>query len=426
MSECLTDQIDNYAIYLPAISPAYSAYVVQQDKQAPRNVCPADLDFQNASSSLWTYKWCLASAGTFAYTGRPNSITSRNPNSSIVVGDSGGYQVATGALRGMKGWERHPDRICELWTHSEIRADMLRWLDLHCDYAMTLDVPLWLKSEQFAGTPFYKCTVEQITDLTVENLCYFDKHRGAVGQCKFLNVIQGRTEEEEEYWYSRVRDFDFEGWALGGSAGRRFDINRVLRRILLLRDERMLGDGRHWLHVLGLSQITWAVALTAMQRGIQRSCGTPFTIAFDTSSPLLWAGKIQRYALPPNLTSGASTWRISLVPFPVGFAAANSRAHEQFPSGSPLSSRLKLGDVNPNKSPYCAQTLSPFGQTALCNHNLYILLRATIDANDIAFRRKAAPQEIADMVGEIDDLFTCEGWADRLDAISPCLKRVLR
>jgi hypothetical protein len=246
MSERLTDQVNNYAIYLPAISQAYSAYVIKEDKEAPGSVRAADLDFLNGDSSLWTYKWCLASAGTFAYSTRPNSVTRRSSKSSLVIGDSGGYQVATGALRGMKGWDRHPDRICELWTQSQIRADMLRWLDLHCDYAMTLDIPLWLKSEQFAHTPFHNRSVEELTDLTVDNLRYFDEHRGRVGQCKFLNVIQGRDEDEEAYWYSRIRDFEFEGWSLGGSSGRHFDIVRVLKRVLLLRDEGMLGSGHSW------------------------------------------------------------------------------------------------------------------------------------------------------------------------------------
>jgi hypothetical protein len=65
---------------------------------------------------------------------------------------------------------------------------------------MTLDIPLWLKSDGFDKSPFHNCAIEQLTDLTVENLRYFDKHRGVVGACKFLNVIQGRDEEEEAYW----------------------------------------------------------------------------------------------------------------------------------------------------------------------------------------------------------------------------------
>jgi hypothetical protein len=425
MSECLTEQVNNYAIYLPAISRAYSEYVSEQDEDAPRGLQPGDLDFLKGKNDLWSYKWCLASAGTFAYTQSPNSITRRNSETSMVIGDSGGYQVATGALRGMKGWVRHQDRIGELWTQSQIRADMLRWLDLHCDYAMTLDIPLWLKSEQFAHTPFYNCSVEELTNLTVENVHYFDKHRGVVGECKFLNVIQGRSEEEEDYWYSRVRDFQFEGWALGGSSGRNFDIVRVLRRVLLLRDHGMLGAGRNWLHILGLSKLVWAVALTAIQRGIQKHCGVPFVVSFDSATPFLWAGKYQTYALPPKLTADFDTWKMSSRPFPVGFAAVTSRASEPFPEGSPLSTRLTLGDVNTKTSPYAAQTLSNFALHALSNHNLYVFLRAIINANHTVFSGKEAPEQILAMTGAISKLFACEGWADRLRDMTPILRKAL-
>jgi hypothetical protein len=112
--------------------------------------------------------------------------------------------------------------------------------------------------------------------------------------------------------------------------------------------------------------------------------------------------------------------------FPVGFAAATSRAGETFPAGSPLSARLILGDVNVNASPYSAQTLSKFARHALSNHNLYVQLRAIIDANDMAFDRTGdAPQEIADLIGAISELFACEAWADRLTEITPTLRKVL-
>lgn len=193
-----------------------------------------------------------------------------------------------------------------------------------------------------------------------------------------------------------------------------FDINRVLRRTLLLRDAGELGDGREWLHLLGLSRLAWAVALTAIQRGIQKSCGGVFTLSFDNSTPLLWSGKYQRYAVPPELTSDISSWQLSNRPFPVGFGAATLRAKEPFPAGSPLSKRLTLGDINPKTDPYVAQTVGAFGQHAISNHNLYVFLRAFIDANQLVFGEHPVPQQIADLVGIIGELFTTERWMDLL------------
>jgi hypothetical protein len=424
----LTDQIDNYAIYLPAISPSYAHEVVRAvDEGAPSSVSPADLNFLDSSSRLWSYKWCLASAGHLASSRMPNAITTRQPDSSMVFGDSGGYQVATGALPGMKKWTgRGPDQIAELWRTSNFKSELLRWLDLHCDYAMTLDVPLWLKSDQFSAKPFYSCSVTQLTDLTVENLSYFDKHRGVVGNCKFLNVLHGRDEDEEAYWYRRVRDFEFEGWALGGSDGRSFSIKRVLRTILMLRDDGMLGDRREWLHVLGISQLTWSVALTAMQRGIQASIGSPFNISFDTSTPFLWAGKYQKYLVAPTLTRNIKTWAWSDLPFPVGYLAATRDARLPFPAGSPLSDLLKLGDVNRNVDPLAPNTFNSLSTTVLSNHNLYVFLLGFIDANEKTFRDNAAPQAIADMVGVIEKLFASESWSDKLDGHSARLEATVK
>jgi hypothetical protein len=148
-------------------------------------------------------------------------------------------------------------------------------------------------------------------------------------------------------------------------------------------------------------------------------------VSFDSSTPLRWAGQYQTYAATPNLTEELASWKISNVPFPVGFAAATSRANEPFPDGSPLSTLLTLGDMNPDQSPYSSQTFDAFSSAALSNHNLYVMLRAIINANDISFNRGNAPQEIADMVGAIQDLFMCESWADKLSAVTAISEKAL-
>ena len=430
MTENLSAKIKNYALYLPAVSQTYAEYVIQKrDTTAPRNVRPLDLNFLNSRSKLWTYKWCLASAGDLAYSDRSNAITRRDPKSSWILGDSGGYQIGTGALRDTKGWSdfaRKPDEIVRRWQKSKITHDILRWLDAHCDYAMTLDMPLWVKSSARKKSPFHYCSVEQLTDMTVENLRYIDKHRGSVGNCKFLNVLQGNDEKEEEYWYRRVREFEFEGWAFGTKFKFESGIHRILKRILLLRDDGMLGGRRQLLHILGVSQLIWAVALTAIQRGIQANTGSPFTVSFDSSTPFLWAGKYQKHPKSLRLTKDVRTWRFTTVPFPVGHAAATTDAKRRFPAGSPLSRRLTLGDMNPDKSPFSAQTFGRFSTPALGNHNTYVFIRAFIDANRKAFQEKAAPQRIADMVGDIAELFECENWESALKKRGSALEATLR
>jgi hypothetical protein len=429
VTEDLTKQVDNYALYLPAIDEKFAAYVVRpKDEQAPHSVSPSDLNFLNPRSKLWTYKWCLASAGRLAYSNGSDAVSQRKPNSSWVMGDSGGYQIGTGALQDINGWKAHarkPDRLAQLWRESDVKRKILSWLDAHCDYGMTIDMPLWVRDKKHKTSPWHHCGVELLTDLTVENNRYISDNRGLVGNCQFLNVLQGRNESEEDYWYRRVRHFDFEGWAFGGSLGPNLSIKRVLRRLLIMRDEGMLGGRKCWLHILGISQLGWSIALTAVQRAVQGNVGRPFTVSFDSSTPLLWAGKFQCYPKPPNLTDDIRTWRFSQARFPVGYAAATKKAGEQFPAGSPLSSLLTVGDMNPDTSPYAVQTFNAFSNVALASHNLYVFIRAFIDGNKAAFGGRAVPPAIGDIRDIICELFVREDWSGFLAANLPRLESVL-
>ena len=81
--------------------------------------------------------------------------------------------------------------------------------------------------------------------------------------------------------------------------------------------------------------------------------------------------------------------------------------------------------MNPDQSPYSAQTFDAFSSAALSNHNLYVMIRAIIDANKKVFVQGEAPQEIADMVGAIQNLFMCECWADKLGDVAAIAARAL-
>jgi hypothetical protein len=364
----------------------------------------------------------MASAGHLAFTKKPNAITQRHPSSSHIIGDSAGYQIGTGALTEIKSWARHarePELIAKLWRESTVLDKILRWLELHCDVATTVDMPLWARLQKSGKSPFQGCSVELLTELTVQNLRYFSDHRGLVGSCQFLNVLHFDTEAAEEHWYEMVRPYRFEGWATAGRAGGSLPFRRLLRRLLLLRDDGMLGGRYRWFHVLGKSQLVHAVAFTAIQRAVQKGSGSPFTLSFDSSTPILLAGERQRYMLPPVLGRTLDSWTFTDLEFPNGHAAATVDADQPFPPGSPLSDLLAVGDMNPRTSPYAAQTFDVFSFMALANHNCYVAIRAFIDANEIVFgARSSAPQEIADLIGAIGDLFECEEWARHLQAMT--------
>ena len=119
------------AIFLPAIQPTYAKVPFRNQKSIagrpwPEKLRLKDLDFLNPSSRLFSIKYALASAGLFAKERGANMVTKRDREKTVIIGDSGGYQIIGGALDHRK---------------ADVRNKMLRWLEDNCDWSMTLDVP---------------------------------------------------------------------------------------------------------------------------------------------------------------------------------------------------------------------------------------------------------------------------------------------
>jgi hypothetical protein len=404
----LTNEIDNFARYLPAINPPFAEFVVS-NHEGRAGMKPRDLNFLDPRSNLWTYPWCMASGGQFAYTKQPNCITRRNPHSCLTFGDSGGFQLGEGTLREQKDWEQHahePETIARLYRASPIKERMLGWMLGNCDVATTIDIPLWAPLKK--KSPFRQCDYKLLTEMTVENLRYISNHRYAIGSCEFMNVLQGNNIEEEDYWYEKVKDFEFEGWAIGGSVGPGLDLCRVIRRVLILRDDGMLGGRRRWFHILGIAQLPQAVIFTAIQRAVQACTGSPeFTVTFDAATPLQQAQAYRNYVVPPLLLHDIETWIFQTAKFPENPA-------KPFPKGSPLSGQLTVADMNKKRG---SETFDMFSRMALTSHNIYVHIRGFIGANKIAFVKQRAPPELDDIIGAIGDLFAAECWSSMLNKI---------
>jgi len=72
-------------------------------------------------------------------------------------------------------------------------------------------------------------------------------------------VLQGSDNVEAETWYQAVKDLPFEGWAMGGNNMR--DVELLLRRLIVMRDEKKLDPGKDLIHFLGTSRLEWAMML---------------------------------------------------------------------------------------------------------------------------------------------------------------------
>lgn len=346
----LTSRQQDYAIFLPAISGFYATFIGKQRES--NYVDPAripagfehgveGLNFLNRDQGYFTYKWGLYSGGhadldlTHA-NAKENMIRDRDRANTLVLGDSGGFQIAKGLWEGE--WraptstevQSNLQRLAQMGTTQTVnergrtitvdplkeyqarlkaaqdkRESVLRWLDGTADYAMTLDIPTWITQDKKAQKATGITTVSEAIEATKYNNEYFINNRRGVrnGGTRILNVLQGANHESAEDWYQIVKGYcdpkiypenHFDGWAMGGQ--NMCDIHLVIKRIINIYFDGLLQPGVHdWMHFLGTSRLEWACVLTDIQRAVRRNYNPNFTISFDCASPFLATANGQIY-----------------------------------------------------------------------------------------------------------------------------------
>jgi hypothetical protein len=330
----------DYARFTPAISEMYVRYVNAANPKREPPIARDELDFFNPNSSLFYLPCGLYSAGQAAKSSgvihRKDMVTGRDRGPTTVLGDSGGFQIQTGAIK---------------FEGDKTRERMMRWMEANCDWSMILDfptggiqignidrhlerlesdtgylqairkldngqveklfnpdgTPLWetVQSPDYGNKDaldalitknggninnendrlYYACMLQ-----TMINNDYFVKNR-VPGATKFLNVVQGRTESESKIWYDNVKHYPFEGWSLASHHKENFAMS--LGRIINMRDDGLLAD-RDWMHFLGVGKFQNGCVYTTIQREVRKQVNPNFTISYDVSSPFTLAayGKV--------------------------------------------------------------------------------------------------------------------------------------
>lgn len=298
----------DYAIFMPSISSIYAKIVSTIDYNV-RDKLPdglvngrVDLDFLNPSNELFYYPAALYSAG-HAYLDINESnieesmVQKRDRKNTVILGDSGGFQIATGVLKWP--WTKKKNQTDVEWNadKDDMRMQLLRWLEATSDYASVLDVPTYglvkFGFDPITGESLHPGmkTFRDCLNVSLENYDFFIKHR-VEGATKFLNVLQGRNEAEGDVWWDAVKDLPFETWAFSNVQASNFAIN--LRRLIIMRDGKYL-DGRDWLHYLGNGKIKAGCALTTLQRNIRKFINADITLSYDAASPFVMTAKGQMY-----------------------------------------------------------------------------------------------------------------------------------
>ena len=213
----------------------------------------------------------LLSAGHEPYlnvTVQYEQLQTRDKESTMLMGDSGGFQIATNKLT--INWQ-DADNV------DKVRLGILRFLEENCNIAATLDVPTFT-----IGKPGFKFnTFDQCLQQTINNLDFWMKHR-VPGKIRLLNVIQGRNDFEVDTWFNAVKDYQTEGWCF--SSANSDSVYHIIRTLLLLLKHDKLKEHQNWIHILGRTMPAVSVILTDLQNYISEYLGTEIQISYDSSS----------------------------------------------------------------------------------------------------------------------------------------------
>lgn len=421
----------DYALYLPAVNESFPVEVLKQlppNRPFPAGLTLEDLIFWNRKNRLWHYSHVLHSLGGHKVGANPdNAITRAGKTDCILIGDSGGFQIGHGTLKGLNGFSASmsPQAAENAWADAfGVKRWIVDWLELHTDYAMTIDMPTWAVRKGREGSPFHLCSLQQLTAMTVANLKFIDTHRK--NRTKWLNVIQGNDSKSIQDWWNAVRWFECSGYALAGASGVSGGIYSMLETILMMRADDAFTEGRNWIHVLGVSTPKWSILLTAIQRALRRHVNPRLQISYDSATPFQAAGIRDEAAIMPNYTSRPRDWALQFER--VEQSAQLTGSNELFPYASPIGNRLTMGDLNVHGGDWSHKTFDTISGVLLCNHNCWVMLEAFRRANELAFESDgtSVPAQWRECLALIEEIFASNDWkttlaanAEMLDSTAP-------
>jgi len=156
------------------------------------------------------------------------------PKHHILLGDSGGFQIATFTAKGKK-------------INIE-PIEILRWLENNCDIGFGIDVPPGTVETINNYNPgfFEKCHKKSL-----ENYRVFEKHRQNF-RMKMYYVIHGYNYEQLDRWYNSIKDFNFEGFGMGSALSAN-PFHQALGGLYLYFNGELKKKGLHYFGTSGMA-----------------------------------------------------------------------------------------------------------------------------------------------------------------------------
>lgn len=238
-------------VYFPSLSSGAFASPISKNSEVAPGIPYRFWD--DRTPEEWRHKYFLLTAGHLYK--KTEVRKNWGLEDSLVFGDSGGFQIATGALK----WD------------IELRDKIFNWLESNSDIACNIDIPPRVT---------YEGRFQECLDMSLNNFKYFESKQS--GRTKFLNVVQGSNPVEFKHWYNTVKDLQFGGWCIGSSR-RLVDFMYILS--LMIKEKEFLKPYNTWIHLLGISKVSDFFVLAQLQKLMNVYTGNKITISTDSSSP---------------------------------------------------------------------------------------------------------------------------------------------
>lgn len=255
------------SIYIPAFSAG--ALNVLFEKNTKHAITGKSFRFYNSSKeNIFNYPYLLLSAH---YGMKKKTPVEKNYGmdlkKTLLLGDSGGFQIATGVLD----------------LTDQLKEKIFNWLENNTNYAINLDLPPHVSSNTKNAGIF-----NERLEKSVKNFEYFAKHQ--TGKTKFLNVLHGRELKLIQRWYDKVKCFneDFTGgWAIGSCSLSTYNILLSLAFLLQNNELKRLDakNNKSLVHILGLSKPKDMTFLMYFAKKLNEMHLNNLTISYDSSTP---------------------------------------------------------------------------------------------------------------------------------------------
>ena len=239
-------------IYFPSLSAGGFASALIKDEKLSSGV-PCRF-YSDEYPKEWQHKYFLVTAGHY-YKKMDIRAQMGLGKDVLVFGDSGGYQIATGALK----------------YSDDLREKIFHWLEANSDVAANLDIP---------PKTVYENQFEKCAEISYDNFAWFEKNQS--GKTKFLNMLQGSNPSEYDWWYHKFKHFEFSGWAIGGPQKL---VDFMWALALMLKNREFENVQNEYLHLLGISKISDFFILSTIQKLLNKHYGNRIYVTTDSSSP---------------------------------------------------------------------------------------------------------------------------------------------